>query len=132
MGKYLDGLIKELEENKINSLVDEVEMARFTVSLSIDQMRRLDYFCKYFDVRRINFAADLIMTSLAEIEDKLNLTPEYYINNQDSLNEMQKDYFQNVLRIGAIDTHTYKDGKLIITDRDGKILKSDFSEKEGD
>ena len=51
MGKYIDDLINELEEMKIEGMIKETETARFTVVLKIEQMRRLEYFCEYFGVK---------------------------------------------------------------------------------
>ena len=52
MGKYIDDLVNELEEMKIEGMFKEIETARFTVILKIEQMRRLEYFCEYFGVKR--------------------------------------------------------------------------------
>ena len=52
MGKYIDDLVNELEEMKIEGMFKETETARFTVILKIEQMRRLEYFCEYFGVKR--------------------------------------------------------------------------------
>ena len=135
MGKYIDDLINELEEMKIEGMIKETETARFTVVLKIDQMRRLEYFCEYFGVKRASFAADLIMGAIAEIEDKFNLTyqdHQDHIENKTELTKIQEEYFSDVLRIGQMDFQTMKDGVLTITDKNGKIIKSDFTEEEGE
>ena len=135
MGKYIDDLVNELEEMKFEGMFKETETARFTVVLKIEQMRRLEYFCEYFGVKRASFAADLIMGAIAEIEDKFNLTYQDYqhhIENNTELTKIQEEYFSDVLRIGQMDFHTIKDGVLTITDKNGKIIKSDFTEEEGE
>ena len=135
MGKYLDNLVQELEEMKVDNMVRDAESARFTLTLSLDQMRRLEYFCKYFGVKRASFAADLIMGAIAEIEDKFNLTykdHQDHIENKTELTKIQEEYFSDVLRIGQMDFHTIKDGVLTITDKNGKIIKSDFTEEDGE
>ena len=135
MGKYIDDLVNELEEMKIEGMFNETETARFTVILKIEQMRRLEYFCEYFGVKRASFAADLIMGAIAEIEDKFNLTYKDYqdhIENKTELTKIQEEYFSDVLRIGQMDFRTIKDGVLTITDKNGKIIKSDFTEEEGE
>ena len=135
MGKYLDNLVQELEEMKVDNMVRDTESSRFTLTLSLDQMRRLEYFCEYFGVKRASFAADLIMGAIAEIEDKFNLTYQDYqdhIENNTELTKIQEEYFSDVLRIGQMDFHTIKDGVLTITDKNGKIIKSDFTEEEGE
>lgn len=135
MGKYIDDLINELEEMKIEGMIKETETARFTVVLKIDQMRRLEYFCKYFGVKRASFAADLLVGAIAEIESKFNVSIYDYVNhieNGTELTQMQKEYFSDVLRIGQMDFHTIKDGVLTITDKNGKIIKSDFTEEDGE
>lgn len=135
MGKYLDGLIQNLEEMKVESMLKEAESVRFTVTLSLDQMRRLEYFCKYFGIKRATFAADLLSGALTEIEAKFNVTYEDFYNhhvNKTELTDMQKEYFSEVLRIGKVDHHNFKDGKLTITDQDGNEVDFDFSQEEGE
>jgi len=132
MSNYIAGLINELEENRNESQMKEIENARFTITLGLSEMRRLEYFCKYFEVKRATFAVDLIMGALNEIEDNFKLTIDQFVNNQGPLNEMQKEYFQDVLRLGSSDTHVYADGKLIITDKNGNKLKTDFTEEDGE
>ena len=135
MGKYLDNLVQELEEMKVDNMVRDAESARFTLTLSLDQMRRLEYFCKYFGVKRASFSADLLVGAIAEIESKFNVSIYDYVNhieNGTELTQMQKEYFSDVLRIGQMDFHTNKDGVLTITDKNGKIIKSDFTEEDGE
>lgn len=135
MGKYLDNLVQELEEMKVDNMVRDAESARFTLTLSLDQMRRLEYFCKYFGVKRASFSADLLVGAIAEIESKFNVSIDDYFNhieNGTELTQMQKEYFSDVLRIGQMDFHTIKDGVLTITDKNGKIIKSDFTEEDGE
>ena len=135
MGKYLDNLVQELEEMKVDNMVRDAESARFTLTLSLDQMRRLEYFCKYFGVKRASFSADLLVGAIAEIESKFNVSIDDYVNhieNGTELTQMQKEYFSDVLRIGQMDFHTIKDGVLTITDKNGKIIKSDFTEEDGE
>ena len=135
MGKYIDDLINELEEMKIEGMIKETETARFTVVLKIDQMRRLEYFCKYFGVKRASFSADLLVGAIAEIESKFNVSIDDYVNhieNGTELTQMQKEYFDDVLRIGKVDTHIFRDGKLIVKDSSGNVVKSDFTEEEGE
>ena len=135
MGKYIDDLINELEEMKIEGMIKETETARFTVVLKIDQMRRLEYFCKYFGVKRASFAADLLVGAIAEIESKFNVSIDDYVNhieNGTELTQMQKEYFDDVLRIGKVDTHIFRDGKLIVKDSSGNVVKSDFTEEDGE
>ena len=135
MGKYIDDLINELEEMKIEGMIKETETARFTVVLKIDQMRRLEYFCKYFGVKRASFAADLLVGAIAEIESKFNVSIYDYVNhieNGTELTQMQEEYFDDVLRIGKVDTHIFRDGKLIVKDSSGNVVKSDFTEEDGE
>ncbi len=135
MGKYIDDLVNELEEMKIEGMFKETETARFTVILKIEQMRRLEYFCKYFGVKRASFSADLLVGAIAEIESKFNVSIDDYFNhieNGTELTQMQKEYFDDVLRIGKADTHIFRDGKLIIKDSNGNIVKTDFTEEEGE
>ena len=135
MGKYLDNLVQELEEMKVDNMVRDAESSRFTLTLSLDQMRRLEYFCKYFGVKRASFSADLLVGAIAEIESKFNVSIYDYVNhieNGTELTQMQKEYFSDVLRIGQMDFHTIKDGVLTITDKNGKIIKSDFTEEDGE
>lgn len=135
MGKYLDNLVQELEEMKVDNMLREAETSRFTVTLSLDQMRRLEYFCNYFGVKRAAFSADLLVGAIAEIESKFNVSIDDYINhieNNTELNEMQKEYFNDILRFGKSDTHIFRDGKLIIKDAEGNIVKTDFTDEEGE
>ena len=135
MGKYLDNLVQELEEMKVDNMVRDAESARFTLTLSLDQMRRLEYFCKYFGVKRASFSADLLVGAIAEIESKFKVSVDDYINhieNKTELTEMQKEYFNDVLRLGKLDTHIFRDGNLIIKDSNGNIIKSDFTEEVGE
>ena len=135
MGKYIDDLVNELEEMKFEGMFKETETARFTVILKIEQMRRLEYFCKYFGVKRASFAADLLVGAIAEIESKFNVSIDDYVNhieNGTELTQMQKEYFDDVLRIGKVDTHIFRDGKLIVKDSIGNIVKTDFTEEEGE
>ena len=132
MGKYIDDLVNELEEMKIEVMFKETETVRFTVILKIEQMRRLEYFCEYFGVKRASFAADLLVGAIAEIESKFNVSIDDYFNhieNGTELTQMQKEYFDEVLRIGKADTHIFRDGKLIIKDSNGNIVKTDFTEE---
>ena len=132
MGKYIDDLVNELEEMKFEGMFKETETARFTVVLKIEQMRRLEYFCEYFGVKRASFAADLLVGAIAEIESKFNVSIDDYFNhieNGTELTQMQKEYFDDVLRIGKADTHIFRDGKLIIKDSNGNIVKTDFTEE---
>ncbi len=135
MGKYLDNLVQELEEMKVDNMVRDAESSRFTLTLSLDQMRRLEYFCKYFGVKRASFSADLLVGAIAEIESKFKVSVDDYINhieNKTELTEMQKEYFNDVLRLGKLDTHIFRDGNLIIKDSNGNIVKSDFTEEDGE
>ena len=135
MGKYLDNLVQELEEMKVDNMVRDAESARFTLTLSLDQMRRLEYFCKYFGVKRASFSADLLVGAIAEIESKFKVSVDDYINhieNKTELTEMQKEYFNDVLRLGKLDTHIFRDGNLIIKDSNGNIVRSDFTEEDGE
>lgn len=135
MGKYLDNLVQELEEMKVDNMVRDAESSRFTLTLSLDQMRRLEYFCKYFGVKRASFSADLLVGAIAEIESKFKVSVDDYINhieNKTELTEMQKEYFNDVLRLGKLDTHIFRDGNLIIKDSNGNIIKSDFTEEVGE
>ena len=135
MGKYLDNLVQELEEMKVDNMVRDAESSRFTLTLSLDQMRRLEYFCKYFGVKRASFSADLLVGAIAEIESKFKVSVDDYINhieNKTELTEMQKEYFNDVLRLGKLDTHIFRDGNLIIKDSNGNIIKSDFTEEDGE
>ena len=135
MGKYLDNLVQELEEMKVDNMVRDAESSRFTLTLSLDQMRRLEYFCKYFGVKRASFSADLLVGAIAEIESKFNVSIDDYVNhieNGTELTQMQKEYFDDVLRIGKVDTHIFRDGKLIVKDSSGNVVKSDFTEEEGE
>ena len=135
MGKYLDNLVHELEEMKVDNMVRDAESSRFTLTLSLDQMRRLEYFCKYFGVKRASFSADLLVGAIAEIESKFKVSVDDYINhieNKTELTEMQKEYFNDVLRLGKLDTHIFRDGNLIIKDSNGNIIKSDFTEEVGE
>ncbi len=135
MGKYLDNLVQELEEMKVDNMVRDAESSRFTLTLSLDQMRRLEYFCKYFGVKRASFSADLLVGAIAEIESKFKVSVDDYINhieNKTELNEKKKEYFNDVLRLGKLDTHIFRDGNLIIKDSNGNIVKSDFTEEDGE
>ena len=135
MGKYLDNLVQELEEMKVDNMLRDAETVRFTVTLSLDQMRRLEYFCKYFGVKRAVFSADLLVGAIAEIESKFNVSVDDYINhieNKTELTEMQKEYFDDVLRFGKVDTHIFRDGKLIVKDSNGNLVKTDFTEEDGE
>lgn len=133
MAKYIESLIKELEEMKVESMMKDAESVRFTVTLSLDQMRRLEYFCKYFEVKRATLASDLIAGALTEIEDKFHVTYKDFfdhVENKTDITEMQKEYFSEVLRIGKKDNHIIKDGKLIVTDDNGNPLIFDFPQEE--
>ena len=131
MGKHIESLIEELEDIKNEAKMKELETSRFTVTLNVRDMRKLEYFCDYFGVKRATFATELILGALAEIEEhlKLNLTVPR-IMGEEPLNEMQKKYFEDILRIGACDHYDYRGGKLVVTDKDGNILKTDFTEED--
>lgn len=135
MAKYMESLIKELEEMKVESMMKDAESVRFTITLSLDQIRRLEYFCKYFEVKRATFASDLIATALTEIEDKFHVTYKDFfdhVENKTDLTKMQKEYFSEVFRIGKEDNHFIKDGKLTIMDPNGNPIVLNYSQEDID
>ena len=135
MAKYMEMLIKELEEMKAESMMKDSESVRFTVTLSLDQMRRLEYFSKYFEVKRATFASDLIATALTEIEDKFHVTYKDFfdhVENKTDLTKMQKEYFSEVHRFGKEENHYIRDGKLTIIDGNGIPLVLDYSQEDID
>lgn len=133
MGNFMDEYIKDALDNKDMEDMKEEMSFRFTVTIPMDDARKLDVLAKYLRTKRATLSSHAITVLIMEFEKKLGLDYENaskYLKGQlESVTEIQKEYFENALMLGRFDT-VVKDGKVTTTREDGKVMKTEFEEEE--
>lgn len=119
----IDKLFSQLSDDVDSNLIKEVESFKFSIIVTQDDLKRLDFLVNHFSAKRTSFCADVLMSAVSDFEEKLGLGDSLFAKIFNDDLSLKKDLSLNAIQLKWLQEikMPYSDSSTLVFD--GEVLK---------